>query len=119
MPIGIPDVPSGDMQTRFTCHVRNLDASLPANIWLNNGNVLLRIPPNYDGILTENLVRENFSAGIDGQGIGGSVSLNIAIFERASEGRPTVAIQQQSGLTITEPVNNIEPDERDVVSVIV
>lgn len=120
--VSIPDIPASEVGNEFIIAVRNLDTTLFVDLWtLGASEVKHRIPPNYDGILLESLPYEHIKDGLNAQVTSaGTAQLNIDIYSKPGRNVQT-AIQQSvfADPAILPDGEQPEPDDREVVSVIV
>jgi hypothetical protein len=120
--VSIPDIPASEAGNEFIIAVRNLDTTLFVDLWtLGASEVKHRIPPNYDGILLESLPYEHIKDGLNAQVTSaGTAQLNIDIYSK--QGRNVQTEIQQTVFAdpaIIPDSEQPEPDDREVVSVIV
>jgi len=120
--VSIPDIPSSEVGNEFIIAVRNLDTTLFVDLWtLGASEVKHRIPPNYDGILLESLPYEHIKDGLNAQvTTAGTAQLNIDIYSKPGKHVDTEITQTVfADPAILPDGNKPEPDDREVVSVIV
>jgi hypothetical protein len=120
--ISIPDILESEAGKEFILVVRNLDATLSVDIWtVGASEVKHRVPPNYDGVLLDNLPYEHIHGGLLGQvTTAGTAQLNIAIYSRnVKSGVVTEVTSGFSSPAFIAGSDAEDEDERDVVSVVV
>lgn len=120
--IGIPGIPASERDNLFTMIIRNLDPTLVVDIWTRGRTEIKhRIPPNYDGVVLENVAFDHISGGLLGQvTTAGTAQLNIILFSREGQ-KPAPQVQvNNEGIPFVPRSQEIEDeDERTVEKVTV